>query len=123
MARVLVVDDDPAIVHLLELNLELEGHESFSVTDGRDVVDRIREVHPDVVLLDIMLPHVDGWQLCEQVRSDPDLAGTPIVLLTARAQAADIQHGEEVGADAYVTKPFDPMEVIGWVERLAAGRP
>ncbi len=123
MARVLVVDDDPAIVHLLELNLALEGHDPVSVTDGRELLDRMRKVRPDVVLLDIMLPYVDGWQLCEQIRAAGDLAAIPVVLLTARAQSADIERGKAVGADAYVTKPFDPMEVIAWVERLEAGRP
>ena len=123
MASVLVVDDDPAIVHLLELNLELEGHDATSVSDGREVLDRIREVRPDVVLLDIMLPHVDGWQLCEAIRADPELAATPVVLLTARTQTADLERGEQIGADAYVTKPFDPVEILAWVERLVAGRP
>ena len=123
MARVLVVDDDPAIVHLLELNLELEGHVPASVGDGREVLARMREVRPDVVLLDIMLPYVDGWQVCEAIRADPELGDTPVVLLTARTQSADLEHGQRVGADAYVTKPFDPAEVLGWIERLATGRP
>ena len=123
MARVLVVDDDPATVYLLELNLELEGHDPVSVTDGRAVLDRMREYRPDVVLLDIMLPYVDGWQLCEAIRADPELTDTPVVLLTARTGAEDVERGKAVGGDAYITKPFDPAEVLAWVDRLANGRP
>lgn len=122
MAKVLVVDDDEVIVRLLELNFELEGHEVASVLDGRQAIERIAEVAPDVVLLDVMMPELDGYRVCAQLREDPAFARLPIVFLSARAQEADIARGTEVGGDAYVTKPFDPLELVQLVERLVAER-
>jgi CheY-like chemotaxis protein len=122
VAKVLVVDDDEVIVRLLELNFELEGHEVVSVLDGQQALDRIGELAPDVVLLDVMMPEVDGYRVCEVLRADPATAALPIVFLSARAQEADIVRGTEVGGDAYVTKPFEPLELVELVERLVAER-
>ena len=122
MAKVLVVDDDEVIVRLLELNFELEGHEVVSVLDGQQALDRIGELAPDVVLLDVMMPEVDGYRVCEVLRADPATAALPIVFLSARAQEVDIVRGTEVGGDAYVTKPFEPLELVELVERLVAER-
>jgi CheY-like chemotaxis protein len=80
---------------------------------------QMREGSPEVVLLDVMMPGLDGWQVCERIRADPALADTPVVFLSARAQESDLARGAEVGADAYVTKPFDPLALIELVERLA----
>jgi CheY-like chemotaxis protein len=124
MVRILVVDDDPTILRLLEVNLEMEGHEVLTAGDGHEALARLREERPEVVLLDVMMPGLDGWQVCEHVRADEDaaLATTPVVFLSARAQESDLARGSEVGADAYVTKPFDPLALIELVERLAAER-
>jgi CheY-like chemotaxis protein len=122
VAKVLVVDDDEVIVRLLELNFELEGHEVASVLDGKQAIERIAEVAPDVVLLDVMMPELDGYRVCAQLREDPAFATLPIVFLSARAQETDIARGTEVGGDAYVTKPFDPLELVQLVERLVAER-
>jgi CheY-like chemotaxis protein len=122
VAKVLVVDDDEVIVRLLELNFELEGHEVVSVLDGQQALDRIGELAPDVVLLDVMMPEVDGYRVCEVLRADPATAALPIVFLSARAQEVDIVRGTEVGGDAYVTKPFEPLELVELVERLVAER-
>jgi DNA-binding response OmpR family regulator len=120
---VLAVDDDPIILRLLQLNLELEGHEVRTAADGTAGLEAIRELRPDVVLLDVMMPNLDGFQVCAAVRADPDpeVARTPIVMLSAKAQDADIATGMRAGADAYITKPFDPHTLVELVDRLAGG--
>ncbi len=124
MVRVLAVDDDPTILRLLQVNLEMEGHEVHTADNGRDALERLPEVEPEVVLLDVMMPHLDGWQVCEQLRTDAAFDALPVVFLSARAQEADLSRGRAVGADAYVTKPFDPLELVELIERLAReGRP
>lgn len=119
MVRVLAVDDDPTILRLLQVNLEMDGHEVHTVDNGRDAIDRVAEIEPDVMLLDVMMPHVDGWEVCEQLRADPAFDHLPIVFLSARAQEADLARGRAVGADDYITKPFDPLALVEVVERLA----
>jgi DNA-binding response OmpR family regulator len=122
VVRVLAVDDDPIILQLLQLNLELEGYEVLTAGDGLAGLEVIRREHPEVVLLDVMMPNLDGFQVCERVRADEDpaVAAIPIVILSARAQQADVDAGLAAGADAYVTKPFDPLELVGLVDRLGA---
>ena len=122
MARVLAVDDDPTILRLLQVNLEMEGHEVLTAEDGHSALAVIRAERPDVVLLDVMMPEMDGFQVCESVRADPDIADTPIVFVSARAQQADLDRGYASGADGYITKPFDPVDLVETIERLAAGR-
>jgi CheY-like chemotaxis protein len=119
VVRILAVDDDPTILRLLQVNLEMEGHEVLTAGDGHEAMAQMREGSPEVVLLDVMMPGLDGWQVCEQIRADPALAHTPVVFLSARAQESDLARGAEVGADAYVTKPFDPLALVELVERLA----
>ncbi len=121
MARVLVVDDDPMILHLVRLNLELEGHEVVEAADGRSALHAVREDPPDVVVLDIMLPEVDGLEVCRRLQQDPVTAKVPVVLLSARALASDVQRGLSSGAVEYITKPFDPSDLIDVVERSVAG--
>ncbi|GGI03964.1 hypothetical protein GCM10011354_06680 [Egicoccus halophilus] len=122
MVRVLAVDDDPTILRLLQVNLEMEGHEVLLADNGRVALDTIRAQQPEVVLLDVMMPEMDGFQVCEAVRADPELTATPIVFVSARAQQADLDRGFASGADAYITKPFDPVDLVETIERLAAGR-
>ncbi len=124
MVRVLVVDDDPVIRRLLQLNLELDGHEVRSADDGRAGLAAIIADPPDVVLLDVMMPHLDGFQVCAAVRAhdDPTVASTPVIMLSAKAQQSDLDAGSVAGADSYVTKPFDPLELVAEVERLARRR-
>jgi CheY-like chemotaxis protein len=117
--RVLVVEDDEVIRQLITVNLELEGFDVATAVDGQDALDRVREIKPDVVTLDVMMPRLDGWETATQLRANPDTAHIKVVLLSARAQDADLQHGERIGVDAYLTKPFDPDELIETVRRLA----
>lgn len=120
--RVLVVDDDRVIQQLLEVNLELEGYQvAGTASDGQEAIAMAAELKPDLILLDIMMPKMDGLEVCRHLKSDPKLSKIPIVLLSARAQDMDIREGLEIGADAYLTKPFDPVELLDVVGRLLAG--
>lgn len=120
MASILVVDDDAVVRELLRMNFELEGHEVLEADDGVSALAAVREHHPDAVLLDVMMPAPNGFEVCATLRADPELAAMPVVLLTARALSADRVRGHDAGADAYVTKPFDPLELVELIERLVA---
>ncbi len=115
----LVVDDDDVIRQLIGVNLELEGFDVYWAVDGLDALAKVREVNPVVVTLDIMMPNLDGWDTAARLREDPATAHVKVVLLSARAQEADIKRGTRLGVDAYLTKPFDPDELISVVRRLA----
>lgn len=121
VVRILAVDDDPVILDLLRLNFELEGHEVVTATDGRSGLELARSRPLDVIVLDVMMPEPDGFTVCEELRGDSSMDQVAIVLLTARAQTADRDRGLLAGADAFVTKPFDPLELVEVVETLAAG--
>ena len=116
--RVLVVDDDDVIRQLITVNLELEGFEVVPAVDGQDALDKVKDAHVQVVTLDVMMPRVDGWEAAARLRADPETAHIKVILLSARAQESDIQRGERIGVDAYLTKPFDPDELIDVVRRL-----
>ena len=119
LGRVLVVDDDDVIRQLITVNLELEGFEVETAHDGQDCLEKVKKVAPDVVTLDIMMPRLDGWETATRLREDPETSEVKVVLLSARAQEADLQRGSRIGVDAYLTKPFDPDELISVVRRLA----
>ena len=119
LGRVLVVDDDEVIRQLIAVNLQLEGFDVSTAVDGQDCLDRVGEIDPDVITLDVMMPRLDGWETAIQLRRSPDTAHIKVVLITARAQEDDKSHGRQVGADAYLTKPFDPNEMIRVVRELA----
>jgi adenylate cyclase len=118
---VLVVDDDPVIVKLLQVNFEMEGYQVITASDGEEGLQRARESMPDVMLLDVMMPKINGLQVAGTLKGDPTTASIPIVLLSAKAQAADVQAGRAV-ADEYITKPFDPLELLDRVSKLIAER-
>lgn len=120
LPRVLVVDDDLVIRQLIGINLELEGFEVHLAADGEEALTQAVELLPDVVVLDVMMPRLDGLEVARRLRADPRTSSMRLVLVSARAQAADLQRGEDMGADAYVTKPFEPDDLVGVVRRLAA---
>ncbi len=120
LGRVLVVDDDEVIRRLIAVNLQLEGFDVETAVDGQDCLDKVAEIDPDVITLDVMMPRLDGWETAVQLRRSPETAHIKVVLITARAQEDDKTHGARVGADAYLTKPFDPNEMIRVVRELAA---
>lgn len=120
LGRVLVVDDDEVIRQLVSVNLGLEGFEVETAVDGEDCLERVHDFGPDVITLDVMMPRLDGWATAGRLRQDPETSHIKVMFLTARAQAEDLQRGREIGVDAYVTKPFDPTELVRIVRGLAS---
>ncbi|MBB4777667.1 response regulator transcription factor [Actinomadura livida] len=120
LGRVLVVDDDEVIRQLIAVNLQLEGFEVATAVDGQDCLEKVAEVRPDVITLDVMMPRLDGWVTAIRLREEPGTAHIRVVMITARAQEHDVRRGNEIGVDAYVTKPFDPNQLIQTVRKLAA---
>ncbi len=121
--RVLVVDDDAVIRQLIGINLELEGFEVHMAVDGEEALSQAVSLMPDVVVLDVMMPRLDGLEVARRLRQDPRTRAIRLVLVSARAQAADLRRGEDTGVDAYVTKPFEPDELVAVVRRLASASP
>ena len=120
MTRVLVIDDEPPIRLLCRVNLEAEGMEVLEASDGPTGLEKARNDEPDVILLDVMIPGLDGWQVAEEL-IDGDRTNTiPIVFLTARAEARDRARGLDLGGIDYVTKPFNPVELAPLVRELIA---
>jgi DNA-binding response OmpR family regulator len=117
-AKVLVVEDDHDIAELVRLHLVRAGFETDLVTSGDEVLPRLREARPDLVVLDVMLPGLSGLEVCRLVRADAELAAVPIVMVTARVHEEDRVAGFEIGADDYVTKPFSPRELVARVQAV-----
>jgi CheY-like chemotaxis protein len=118
---VLLVDDEPNIRETISFILEMEGFVVRTAVNGREGLEQIRELRPRVVLLDAMMPEMDGFEVCRRVREDADLSSTTIIMLTAMGQKADRERAQAVGVDHYLTKPFDDEEVLGLLE-AAFGR-
>ena len=116
--RVLVVDDSDIVRHLITLNLELEGFDVVTAVDGQDCLERVVDLAPALVTLDVVMPRLDGFRTAARLRQDPRTRHLKIVLVTASAQAADLRRGADIGVDAYLTKPFDPDELIRTVRTL-----
>lgn len=119
--RVLVVEDEESVRQLIRVNLTMEGFEVFTAVDGQDCLDQMPDVGPDLVTLDVMMPRLDGWETASRLRTSPESNGLRIVMLTARAQRSDRARAARLGVDAYLTKPFDPDELIATVRRLTGG--
>ena len=115
MARVLVVDDDPDVRRLVEMKLHLDGIETVSAADGAEALEVLQEGDVDLVVLDLMMPVMDGFETCRRMQADPALAPIPVIMLTARAQASDIESGFDLGATDYIVKPFSPRELLSRV--------
>lgn len=118
MARILVVEDSPDIADLLQHYLERAGHQVDALSSGLDVMPHARQQRPDLVILDLMLPGMDGLHVCQALRQDAATSGVPIMMLTARGEEGDRIRGLELGADDYVVKPFSPKEVVARVAAL-----
>lgn len=113
--RVLIVDDEKNICELIRLYVEKEGFETFAAYDGAEAVEKFHECAPDIVLLDIMLPQKDGWQICREIRGESDV---PIIMLTAKGEVFDKVLGLELGADDYMVKPFEPKELVARIKAV-----
>jgi CheY-like chemotaxis protein len=119
--KILITDDDPVIIELLQVNLEFEGYDVITAADGLEAVERAARDTPDLVILDIMMPRMDGWTARAEMLKDPRTAEIPVIFLSARAQQADLRKGYESGVAAYVTKPFEPVELLDLIEQILAG--
>src|SRR5437667_7324553 len=116
--KILVVDDEPDAVEMIEFNLKANGYDVISAAGGEEALRKARALLPKLILLDVMLPEVDGMEVCKILRRDPQTSGIPIVMLTAKAAEIDRVLGLELGADDYVTKPFSPRELLLRVKKL-----
>ena len=113
---ILVVDDDPDIARFVEVNLRSAGYDVAVAGDGEEALERAAELHPDLVLLDVMMPRLDGFEVAQRLRKNPQTANTSIIMLTAKALSADKVTGLQSGADDYIIKPFDPIELLARVK-------
>ena len=118
--KVLIADDEPNIVISLEFLMKREGHQVLLARDGEEALRLIRSERPQLVLLDVMMPRKNGFEVCQAVRADEALAGIKIVLLTAKGRDTDVAKGTALGADAYLTKPFSTKELAARVRELLA---
>ena len=116
--RILVVDDEPDAIELIRFNLKASGYEVLTAEDGEEALAKARKFSPDMILLDVMLPEIDGLEVCKILRRDPATASLPIIMLTAKASELDRVLGLEFGADDYVTKPSSPRELMLRVRNL-----
>ena len=116
--RVLIAEDEPHIVESLSFVLRREGFDVSAVLDGESVIEHLRSERPGVVILDVMLPQLNGFEVLKRIKSDPSLAGIPVVILTAKGQAQDRRMAEEIGVDGFMTKPFSNREIVEEVRRL-----
>ena len=123
MPRILIVDDEPNIVLALELLMRREGYEIQSVIDGEKAVEAAGQFRPDLILLDVMLPRMDGYEVCQRIRADASLKDVSIVMLTAKGREVEREKGLALGADLYITKPFSTREVVRKVKELLAAKP
>lgn len=116
--HVLLVDDEPSILELLELSLSLDGHDISRATDGQEALRIAGERRPDLVILDTMMPEMDGLEVAQRIREDQELRSIPIIMLTARSQEADVWRGWQAGVDSYLTKPLDLNVLRGEIDRI-----
>ena len=119
---VLVADDDADIVRFVEVNLRLEGFQVLTARDGQEALTKALDLLPDVVLLDVLMPRIDGYTVCERLRADQRGAAIPVILLTANFISADEEVARQAGADDFVVKPFDPCELMARVRALIQAR-
>jgi len=116
--KVLVVDDEPGVIEIVRANLEWEGFTVSEASDGLQALEKVRAEAPDLVILDVMLPGLDGWDVLERIAANPETAGLPVIMLTVKDADADVVRGLEGGAVEYVTKPFDPVGLAQLVRLL-----
>lgn len=116
--KVLIVDDEPNIVLSVEFLMQREGHEVVTAGDGQEAMDVLAAARPDLMILDVMMPRKNGFEVCAEVRADPEMSGMPILMLTAKGREAEMKKGLSLGADAYITKPFSTHDLVTKVNEL-----
>lgn len=123
MGHILVVDDDPMVTRLVRINLELEGFQVMEAWDGSTALQMLEESRPELLVLDIMMPQMDGWQVLEKVRAQDDFKQLPVVILTAKVQDEDVLKGWRMGADGYIVKPFNPVALAETLRSVISTTP
>ncbi len=116
--RILVVDDEIYIVHILDFSLGMEGYEVVTALDGEEALRKVNEAKPDLIVLDIMMPKMDGYETCKALKSDAATKDIPVILLSAKGRNVDMQTGYDVGADDYITKPFSPRKLVDRINAM-----
>ena len=116
--KILVVDDEIYIVHILDFSLGMEGYEVLTALDGEQALEKARAEHPDLIVLDIMMPKLDGYETCKLLKADENTRSIPVILLSAKGRNVDQKIGFEVGADDYITKPFSPRKLVERINTL-----
>ena len=116
--RILVVDDEIYIVHILEFTLTMEGYEVLTAADGEEALRRIEQDRPDLIVLDIMMPKMDGYEVLRRIRTDEEFKSLPVILLSAKGRPIDRETGLEIGADDYIVKPFSPRRLLEKIQDL-----
>ena len=116
--RILVVDDEIYIVHILDFSLGMEGYEVLTALDGEQALERLKNDKPDLIVLDIMMPKVDGYEVCRAIKTNPETQHIPVILLSAKGRNVDQKMGFDVGADDYITKPFSPRKLVERINAL-----
>lgn len=116
--KILAVDDEKHIVRLVQINLTKEGYEVVTASNGREALEQVAAEQPDLIVMDVMMPEMDGFEALKRLKEDTATASIPVIMLTARAQDADVFRGWQSGADLYLTKPFNPQELITFVKRI-----
>ncbi len=119
--KILLVDDEPHIIMMLENRMKHAGYDVITASDGQEALVKAHKEKPDLIILDLMLPKLDGYKVCRMLKFDEKYKHIPIIMLSARAQEADKKMGETVGADGYITKPFEPQVLLGKVSDLLMG--
>jgi DNA-binding response OmpR family regulator len=114
--KVLVIDDEPGIIDIVAANLEGDDFDVLSASDGKAGLEALRSEKPELVVLDVMMPEMDGWEVLRHIEEDPETAGIPVIMLTAKAADEDYIHGLEEGAVEYITKPFYPQELVNRIK-------
>ena len=120
MKKILIADDRPEVVELVRVTLEGEDYEIVDASNGKETLRKARLEKPDLVLLDVVMPKMDGFEVCRKLKKDPQTKEIPIIMLTAKGQEADKEKGREVGASDYITKPFSPSALLIKIEEILA---
>jgi two-component system alkaline phosphatase synthesis response regulator PhoP/two-component system response regulator VicR len=119
--KIVVCDDERHIVRLIQVNLEKEGYNVVTAFDGKEGLELIKAEKPDLVVLDVMMPYMDGFEVLKNLRRESQTENLPVIMLTAKAQDKDVFEGYHYGADMYLTKPFNPKELVSFVKRILGG--
>ena len=116
--RILIIDDEVQLVEMVKMRLEAAGYETISAYDGQEGLEKAKKEKPDLIILDLMLPKMDGYKVCGLLKNDARYSKIPIIMFTARVQEEDMRLGKDLGAEAYVTKPFDPKILLSKIKEL-----